>query len=527
MTQQEPEICSIRPFKASRIFLALARVTGPPWVCNGSHDVDVNHVVIDVGALGNIAEEVCDFYSIIAGSGEDNGQWVPVCPPILGMVEEEYDHVAATGEELGSRPVHNDKRLGVKYDDSSLIPISGDGFGPIPILGDDKVLSKSKEAKRVEALAVNMEKALANPEVRQKILANEISKPPLPDDILSVVDSIIDWSDPTSFTAELLKKAKASEAPPQKPTTVFKKARPRLQSVLVEKRGRRSLRGKDKGFQGNINTNRAAPKEFKSDVGNAVKKSISNKSKVDVGTPAISLAKKATNPREVEHNGQPSSTPAKSGEIDDLALRLLKNLDEMNEDKDVSLARFGLVPMGGSRAVGMFAMPTMLESWACYLLDIFPNLMTRKKAKWWDAIDDAKSINFKVNAIRTHLSNLAKAYLEKTEFCTTEGDMAKSLDERIKEQVKHIEEMEKSLAETKKLILKLEKGLVSAKAYLGSLNQEKERLNCNSVVELCQVCIEAAKAFEDELGPFFAINRSHVPIFSSCFILFPLLYVDC
>ncbi|GKV11020.1 hypothetical protein SLEP1_g22309 [Rubroshorea leprosula] len=33
------QICSIRPFKASRIFLALARVTGPPWVCNGSHDV--------------------------------------------------------------------------------------------------------------------------------------------------------------------------------------------------------------------------------------------------------------------------------------------------------------------------------------------------------------------------------------------------------------------------------------------------------------------------------------------------------
>ncbi|GKV11342.1 hypothetical protein SLEP1_g22606 [Rubroshorea leprosula] len=33
------QICSIRPFKASCIFLALARVTGPPWVCNGSHDI--------------------------------------------------------------------------------------------------------------------------------------------------------------------------------------------------------------------------------------------------------------------------------------------------------------------------------------------------------------------------------------------------------------------------------------------------------------------------------------------------------
>ncbi|GKV53479.1 hypothetical protein SLEP1_g60001 [Rubroshorea leprosula] len=33
------QICSIRPFKASCIFLALALVTGPPGMCNESLDV--------------------------------------------------------------------------------------------------------------------------------------------------------------------------------------------------------------------------------------------------------------------------------------------------------------------------------------------------------------------------------------------------------------------------------------------------------------------------------------------------------
>ncbi|GLT87288.1 hypothetical protein SLE2022_053780 [Rubroshorea leprosula] len=175
----------------------------------------------------------------------------------------------------------------------------------------------------------------------------------------------------------------------------------------------------------------------------------------------------------------------------------------MNEDRDVSLARFGLVPVGGLRAVGRFAMPVMLETLARHLLDIFSNLTTRSKAKkvviedtfsilcatmrhievtpffemnedffclCRDAIDDVESINFEVSAIRTQLSNLAKAYLRKTKFGTARGDMAENLNKQIKEQAKHIEDMEKSLAETKELIVKLEKGLVSAKAYLGSLN---------------------------------------------------------
>ncbi|GKV11493.1 hypothetical protein SLEP1_g22750 [Rubroshorea leprosula] len=106
------------------------------------------------------------------------------------------------------------------------------------------------------------------------------------------------------------------------------------------------------------------------------------------------------------------------------------------------------------------------------------------------------------SAIRTHLSNLAKAYLKKIEFGMAGGDMVESLNERIKEQMNHIKEMEKSLAEMKELIIKLEEGLVSTKAYLGSLNQEKEHLNSSSVTELRQACMEAAKAFGDETSPF-------------------------
>ncbi|GKV43128.1 hypothetical protein SLEP1_g50461 [Rubroshorea leprosula] len=33
------QICSIRPFKASHIFPALALMIEPPGMCNGSHDV--------------------------------------------------------------------------------------------------------------------------------------------------------------------------------------------------------------------------------------------------------------------------------------------------------------------------------------------------------------------------------------------------------------------------------------------------------------------------------------------------------
>ncbi|GKV15464.1 hypothetical protein SLEP1_g26253 [Rubroshorea leprosula] len=196
--------------------------------------------------------------------------------------------------------------------------------------------------------------------------------------------------------------------------------------------------------------------ENENDVGDVVKKSISNKSKVDINKPTMSLVKKAVGPNEIKHSEQPSSIPS--------------------------------------------------QVWACHLLDTFPNLTTRSKAKkvvvedifailyvamrqmevtlfteinedffylCRDAIDDTESINFEVNVIRTHLSNLAKAYLKKIEFNMT-----------------------------KELVLKLEEGSVTAKAHLESLNQEKEHLSSNGATELCQAFMEATKAYGDELGPF-------------------------
>ncbi|GKV07204.1 hypothetical protein SLEP1_g19002 [Rubroshorea leprosula] len=235
-------------------------------------------------------------------------------------------------------------------------------------------------------------------------------------------------------------------------------------------------RGKVVGFQGSIYMNRATLEEFKSDAGDATKKFVSNKGKMDIGVLTMSSTKKMVSLGETEHGDQQSAAPAKLGEIDDLVMRLLNSLDEMNEDRDVSLARFGLVPLGGSRAVDSFAVLTLLEL---------------------DALDDAESINFEVNTLCTHLSNLAKVYVGRIEF-----GMVKGLDGRIREQAKHVAKMEKSLVETKELVVKLEKGLVSTKAYLGSLNQEKEHLDSNSVIELCQACMEAAKAFRDEPSPF-------------------------
>lgn len=90
-----------------------------------------------------------------------------------------------------------------------------------------------------------------------------------------------------------------------------------------------------------------------------------------------------------------------------------------------------------------------------------------------DAIDDVESINFEVYTIWTHLLDLAKAFLGKGEF-NMASNVAHDLDERIEEHAKHVVEMGKSLAEMKELIHQLEKGLKSTKAYLESLNQEKE-----------------------------------------------------
>ncbi|GKV44355.1 hypothetical protein SLEP1_g51549 [Rubroshorea leprosula] len=229
--------------------------------------------------------------------------------------------------------------------------------------------------------------------------------------------------------------------------------------------------------------------------------------------------------------GEAKATAATSN----LAMRLLKNLNNINEDRDVSLARFGMVPSNDPQVVGKFAVPAMLEKWACHLLKNFPNLTTHSKAKKGliedtflnlcaamqymevtpfakmnedffylcrDAIDDADSINFEVSPIRAHLLNLAKAYLGKVELGMVGRDTVGNLDEGIEEQGKHVEEMEKSLAKMKELILKLTEGLMSVKAYLESLNQENEYLSSNDMIELCQTCIKIAKTFGDKPGPF-------------------------
>ncbi|GKV41975.1 hypothetical protein SLEP1_g49438 [Rubroshorea leprosula] len=162
--------------------------------------------------------------------------------------------------------------------------------------------------------------------------------------------------------------------------------------------------GKDEGFYGNIDINRVASEEFELDVGDAAKRYVSSKNKMDVDKPTMSAAKKVVSSNKAGHTGQPSSIPTKSSEAVDFTTRLLKNL--------------------------------------------------------------------------------AKAYLSKVEFGMARDDTIRNLDEPIKEQAKHVEEIKKSLVETKELVLKLEEGLMLAKAYLELLNQEKEHLSSNNVTEL-------------------------------------------
>ncbi|GKU93207.1 hypothetical protein SLEP1_g6816 [Rubroshorea leprosula] len=281
----------------------------------------------------------------------------------LAVVEEEYDHAVVASEELEYEVV-SDVGVTASKQRKAKVPIpskvktikeketskdndndesswgdlnpesvtSNEGFDFIRILGDDKVLSKFEEAKRVEALVVNMEEALANLQVCRKILANEIS---------------VEKGKAKAVVGVSREKGKKVTEVISSNSNESNNDRSSFDDALSKSENGSEQRGKDVGFQGSIDINRAALEEFESDMGDATKKSISNKSKVDVGTPAMSSTKKAANPDEIEHYGQPSSTTAKSGEIEDSTMRLLKNLDEMNKDRDVSLARFGLVPMGG------------------------------------------------------------------------------------------------------------------------------------------------------------------------------------
>ncbi|GKV17050.1 hypothetical protein SLEP1_g27603 [Rubroshorea leprosula] len=97
-------------------------------------------------------------------------------------------------------------------------------------------------------------------------------------------------------------------------------------------------KGKNAGFQSSIDINRATLEEFELGVGDAAKKSILGKSKVDAGKTSMSSKKKIASPIKVEHDDEPSLAPAKSSEANNFAVRLLKNLKGMKKDRDVSLA---------------------------------------------------------------------------------------------------------------------------------------------------------------------------------------------
>lgn len=138
----------------------------------------------------------------------------------------------------------------------------------------------------------------------------------------------------------------------------------------------------------------------------------------------------------------------------------------MNEDREVSSARFSLMPISNTWMMCKFEVHSMLETWAHNLLETIPNLTMRNRAKkvmiggafsnlytaMWrmeispfikmnedffhlckDAINDAESINFKVGTIQAQLLDLAKAYLGKGEFGMTRGDTTRNLDKWIKE----------------------------------------------------------------------------------------------
>ncbi|GKU90972.1 hypothetical protein SLEP1_g4904 [Rubroshorea leprosula] len=140
-------------------------------------------------------------------------------------------------------------------------------------------------------------------------------------------------------------------------------------------------KGEDEGFYGNIDVNRTAPEELELDVGNALKKLVLSKNKMDIDKSTISAVKLVTSLSEVVHSGKPSLVPAKLSKIDNSAIKLLKDLNEMNEDRDVSLAQFGLVPTSDAQLVGKFEVHLMLETLICHLLKTVPELIVCNKVK--------------------------------------------------------------------------------------------------------------------------------------------------
>lgn len=109
---------------------------------------------------------------------------------------------------------------------------------------------------------------------------------------------------------------------------------------------------KNEGLHGNINKNKATPEEFESSVGDVAKRSTSNKGKLSVDKPSLGTIKKIAIPNEVGHDSRPPSCPAESHKADDFVMRLLESLNEMNEDRDILLAKFDLVLTGSPWVVG-------------------------------------------------------------------------------------------------------------------------------------------------------------------------------
>ncbi|GKV26781.1 hypothetical protein SLEP1_g36016 [Rubroshorea leprosula] len=395
---------------------------------------------------------------------------------------------------------------GFLNDHGSSWTASKDGFNLIPVLDGEDASSKSEEAKEVEALKVNMEEALANLVVHQKILAKEIGEPPLLDYILSLVNSIINWSDYASFAAELAKKAKASSVPPSKrgvkvsygtPNVVKRpevaKAHPKVTILkacsisklppfstgkakvgAVASEGKRKATVEEISFDSNENSK---SKSNNSDTSSISKNGLEQRNEDKGPHDSIDINKAASNELELDV-GDAMKKPVSSG-----------NLNEMDKDREMSLTRFGLVPTRDAWSVGKVKVTPFVK-------------MNEDSYLCKDVIDDAENINFEVGTIRAHLLDLAKAFLDKGEFGMVGGDMAHNLDRGIEEQAKHVKEMEKSLAEMKEFVLKSEERLKSTKVYLESLNQDKELLGSWEIVQLCHACIKIAKTCGDEPGCF-------------------------
>lgn len=93
-----------------------------------------------------------------------------------------------------------------------------------------------------------------------------------------------------------------------------------------------------------------------------MKKFVSNKGKMDINKLAMSVTKKVTSFSEPMHSGKSTLVLTKASKADDFIVKLLQSLNEMNEDKEVLLTQFGIVPINSTQVVGKFEVHLMLET---------------------------------------------------------------------------------------------------------------------------------------------------------------------